>query len=201
MYQRKVFERYLSITEERLLLRTVAEYTSILAQRDHAWMRLLRQTGIRVGTLAGLTVFDAHEALKDGRVYSRPEISKGENGYFVYLNKKARQALKDLLHIRRAMGHPDNADAPLVMSRNNGAMSVRSFQARMVQWCGVAGLPFQASPHWWRHTLAKRIVQQSTARDPRGIVQAALGHSSISSTAVYTLPDREDVARALEEVA
>lgn len=201
MYQRKVFERYLTVTEERQLLRTVAKPQDLLSRRDSAWMRLLRHTGIRVGALAGLTVLDARQALKQGRIYSRPEISKGEQGYDVYLNRKAREGLTDLLRVRREQGHPDNPDAPLVMSRNHAGMSVRSFQARMRMWVRDAGLDVSASPHWWRHTLSKRILATSTARDPLGIVQAALGHRSRTSTSVYTMPDREDVAQAMEEAS
>ena len=201
MYQRKVFERYLTVQEEKLLLRAVAKFQDVLARRDRCWMALLRQTGIRVGALHGLTVLDARSALKDGRLYSRPEISKGEHGYDVYLNKKAREALTELLRIRREQGHSDNPDMPLVMSRNHQGMSVRSFQARMALWVRTAGLDVHASPHWWRHTLAKRLVQASTAQNPLAIAQAALGHSNPASTSIYTRPDREEVARAMEEVA
>ena len=44
-----------------------------------------------------------------------------------------------------------------------------------------------------------RIMQCSTARDPRGIVQLALGHSDIKSTSIYTAPTREDLLQALKE--
>lgn len=201
MYQRKVFERYLTLQEERQLLRTVAKHGDVLARRDAAWMALLRQTGLRVGALAGLTVLDARTALTGGRLHSRPEISKGERGYEIYLNKKARAALGELLRLRREQGHGDHPDAPLCMSRKRLALSVRSYQARMRLWVGLAGLDVAASPHWWRHTLSKRLMQQSTARDPLAVVQAALGHVSRNSTAIYTRPDREEIAQAMEEAA
>ncbi len=205
---RKVFQRYLSHTEEKLLLGKIAEHGHVLARRDHAWMRLLRHTGIRVGALHGLTVQDAKAALKSGHLQVRAEINKGGRAYAVYLNKKAHQALKDLLALRRDMGHGDNPDMPLVMSRTSKAaertdtaLSVRSFQARMQHWVRLAGLSIEASPHWFRHTLAKRLMQQSTARDPRAIVQPVLGHASANSTMIYTLPDRQDIEQAMEEAA
>jgi hypothetical protein len=43
------------------------------------------------------------------------------------------------------------------------------------------------------------MMAQSTARDPLGVVQGGLGHSSRASTGIYTLPEREDMERALEE--
>ena len=205
MYERKVFERYLRPDEERRLFAAVGNRAELLAQRDYAWMRLLRQTGIRVGSLAGLTVDDVRQALREKRLQVRDEIAKKDRGYVVHLNKKAVQALRDLLRIRRELGHPEIGDAPLVMSRKAGAtgkgMSVRAFQDRMQHWRQAAGLTVEASPHWWRHTLAKRLVERSTAKDPRTIVQHALGHASIVSGAVYTFPDRDDLQMAMEEAS
>ncbi len=210
MQQRRVFERYLRVEEERQLLRTVAQFGDPLAKRDHAWMRLLRHTGIRVCTLAGLDVSDARLAIKKKRLTVRAAINKGEQGYRVPMNKKALQAMRDLLRLRRELGHPEKHDMPLVMSRNWDAhvvrgrrpcLSIRSFQARMSMWVGRAGLDINASPHWWRHTLGKRIMKQSTAQDPRAIAQQALGHSNINNTMIYTMPDREDIELAMEEAS
>ena len=54
--QRAVFERYLTEGEERQLMKHVGRFGDELSRRDAAWMDLLRQTGIRVGSMAGLTV-------------------------------------------------------------------------------------------------------------------------------------------------
>ena len=219
MYERKVFERYLRPDEERQLFATVGNRADLLAQRDYAWMRLLRQTAIRVGSLAGLTVEDARLALgglksvqgkrfadlRGHRLRVRNDIAKKKRGYEVALNKAALQALLDLLRIRRELGHAEIGDAPLVMSRSARAtgkgMSVRAFQDRMQHWREAAGLAVEASPHWFRHTLAKRIFERSTATDPRGAVQHALGHASIISGAVYTFPDRDELELTMEEAS
>ena len=201
MHQRHVFERYLRPDEERRLLRFIARVNDIYAARDHAWMRLLRQTGLRIGSLARLTVGEAQDALREHRLVVAADKAKGGRGYSVLLNRRAQQALRDLLRIRREMGHAPVPDQPLIMSRNHRAMSVRSYQSRMRNWVIAAGLGVEASPHWFRHTLAKRIIERSTARDPRAIVQHALGHANIVSTAVYTWPDRDDIERAMEEAS
>jgi len=206
MTARRDFHRYLTEAEERRLLQTVREraggetQAQRLARRDLHWMRLLRYTGIRVATLAGLDVADARQALAGGYLVLRDAISKRGQGGQVFLTKKARFSLVQLLRLRRELGHAEAADAPLLMSRRRKRLSVRSLQARMRFWCDLAGIETRASPHWWRHTLAKRLMKNSTAEDPRGIVQAALGHRSITSTAVYTLPDKEQVIAALREV-
>ena len=203
---RRVFERYLREDEERRLfaaLRRMAgtgNHEQLIALRDYGWMRLLRYTGIRVGTLAGLTVGDAKEALCSHYLTLRPEITKGHRAGKVYCTRRALESLRVLLRVRRAQGQPDLMDAPLICSTKRRAMSVRSFQTRMRYWAGEAGLEVRPSPHWWRHTLAKRLMRNSTADDPRAVVMHTLNHADINATVVYTMPDREDIERALDEV-
>lgn len=201
MQTQQTFERYLTVAEERRLFATVRQYADALARRDAAWMAALRQTGVRVTAFSRLTVFDAQAALRTGYLTLPAAIQKRRQAHRVYLNRKARAAFRDLLRIRREQGHAEHPQAALVMSRNRRSMSVRSFQVRMRLWCARAGLDMQASPHWFRHTLAKRLVAQSTAQDPAGIVQSALGHRARNSTGVYMMPDREAVALALEEAS
>ncbi|MFP4615550.1 MAG: tyrosine recombinase XerC [Thiohalorhabdus sp.] len=198
MQDRQTFRRYLTPAEERQLLNTVGQFKDLRAQRDHAWLRLLRQTGIRVGGLARLTVDDARRALRERELYVR---GKGGRHYRVATNRKARQALQDLLRIRKELGHPERPDDALVMSRKGRGLSVRSYQDRLKHWREVAGLQEAVSPHWLRHTLAKRLIKQSTAEQPLLIVQRALGHTALTSTAIYTQPDKEDMAQAMEEAS
>lgn len=200
-YQRRVMARYLTTEEERQLLSYVKQFSDVQAQRDHAWMRLARYTGVRVSVLSGLTLADAQKALRTHYLHVRGEINKGGKSYTVFLVEKARRALHDLMRLRTEMGASGNPDTPLIMSRNHKNLSVRSFEVRMEKWVKGAGLGVMASPHWWRHTLAMRLMQQSTAKDPRAIVQQVLGQDSIESTVVYTLPSREEIEQTMEEVS
>jgi site-specific recombinase XerC len=195
---RKVFERFLTEAEERQLLRTIKRVDDALARRDLAWMTLLRQTGIRVGALSKLTCGDARDALRRGELELSDEISKGHRGYAVHLNKAAQGALRTLLRERREQGFPERADDPLVMSRKGNGLAVRSFQSRMQAWVREARLPVSASPHWLRHTLARRVMDRSESSDPRSRVQLILGHRYRDTTAIYTLPTREEIANELE---
>ena len=218
------FHRYLTPEEERLLLSSIAKRSELEAGRDLAWIKLMRQTGIRVRAMSLLTVGDAREALKTHRLVLRPEIQKGGRGHEVHLTLKGRDALQALLRIgnrmhkrwlvirtenvqpylRAAGKHLDTSrglTAPLVLSMQHKGMSVRSFQARFRYWCTEAGITVPATPHWLRHTCAKRLIERSTSRNPLGIVQLVLGHATIASTGIYTQPDREQVAAAMEEAA
>lgn len=197
MYQRKVFDRYYTQQEEKRLFRTIRQYSSIQASRDHAWMQVLLHTGLRIESFARLTVADAKEAL---RSHHLKYIGKGNKPGSVYCNQTAHKYLRELLTIRSQQGHADLDDSPLVMSRHKTALSIRSYQLRMSHWCKLAEVPV-GTPHWLRHTLAKRIMQNSTANDPRGVVQGVLNHSNPASTYVYTMPDKEELAQTLEEIA
>jgi len=199
MYERNTFERYLRDDEERKLFATIKAYRADLyARRDLYMLQLIRQTGVRIGSAARLTCADARETLRSHRLRLRPEICKRGQGYSTYANKAARAALRGLLACRREMGHDEHPDGCLILSRHGKGISVRSIQARMQKWCQAAEIDVQASPHWLRHTLAKRIVQRSTSRNPVAIVQRQLGQSSPSSAAVYTMPDREEIEAAVE---
>jgi len=198
MYQRQVFNRYLTDSEESQLFGTIAKFGSPLARRDYAWMKLCRETGLRVSPLSRLIVQDAKQALRAKHLVVRGETNKAGKTYEIFLNTTARQMLHRLLRLRREQGFAEIPEDPLIVSRNHRAMSVRSFQARMKHWCEQAQLTLKASPHWLRHTYAKRIIERSSSQNPLCMVQHALGHSDINSTAVYTFPDREEYEAAIE---
>lgn len=200
-----VFERYLTESEEKRFFATVDQYRDIWARRDCAVFRLLRTTGARVGSACGLTVGHAKAALREAhQLHFVSSAAKGGRGYQVFATQATRRHLRALLAIRRELGLPDLAEAPLLVSRqtatNGHGMTRRALQKRFEFWRAQAGIE-HVSPHWMRHTIAQRTMRHSTARDPRGVVQAMLGQSSISSTAIYTRPSKEDVAAAFEEVA
>lgn len=198
---RRCFERYLTPAEEAALLGHIKKSRGVLASRDHAWMRLVRHTGLRITSLCLLDIGDAQHALAGGVLRVRPETAKNRKGYDAMINDPARTALRDLVRIHEQMGGDDAADAPLLLSRRGNRLSVRALQARMTKWALGAGLAQKVSPHWLRHTLAKRIIARSGSADPLGIVQVVLNHGNRNSTGIYTLPDKEEVRRALRAAA
>ncbi|MBD3609043.1 MAG: tyrosine-type recombinase/integrase [Gammaproteobacteria bacterium] len=207
LYQREVFNRYFTEPEEKKLFKTIAEHNSISARRDLAWMKVLRHTGIRIESFSLLTRGDAKRAISEKELNY---VGKGRNGSKKagrsFVNKTAVKAFKELLRIGREMGVPDMDDKPLVVSRQRDnqrqfkALTIRSYQVAMQKWCTMAQVP-SGSPHWLRHTTAKRIMKSSTSNDPRGIVQAQLNHSDPRSTYIYTMPDKEDIQNAMEEIS
>lgn len=196
-----MLKRYMTEEEQKTLLSTVKQYSNVLARRDHAWMRLLKDSGFRIQEFSKITVRTALVALQINYIHIPRAHRKGKKrDHEKLVTEPVREALLDLLDIRREMGYYDEGDVPLVMSRKGEGMTVRAYQHAVRKWARAAGIPGNVSPHWFRHTRAMNIMRRTTARDPRGIVQAELGQASISSTSIYTGITREDLQEALNEV-
>lgn len=197
-----VFERFLTLPEQRKLLDTIKIVNTDVAKRDGAVIRLLIGSGMRISECLMVSAGDAADALQSGYLFIPKEHRKAEAcDLSVFLTKSVRSALHDLLAIRDGAG----TDEALIVSRNSAkrgwkAMTVRAFELRVTYWAKLAGLPEGVSPHWFRHTHAKNIMRESEAADPLRIAQLSLGHTSRRSTEIYTRVDREELANALNQV-
>ncbi len=195
-----VMHRYLTEAEQQKLLSAVKGRTSRLARRDHAWMRLLRDTGLRIGEFARISVGSARFALEAGWIFIPKQHRKGgKRDHQVPVTRPVRESIETLLAIRAEFGAEDDAKGPLVISRNHRGLSVRSYQVRIAHWCRAAGIE-HASPHWMRHTRAMNLIRRSGAENPLGVVQGMLGHVDLSSTGIYTRVTKEDLIAAAERV-
>lgn len=199
-----VMERYLTPAQQTKLLSTIRKHAAVIARRDFAWTRLLITTGMRIGEFSLMTLRDAEFAINNEWIYIPAAHRKGgKHDHRIPVTDPVKESLQALVMIHREMGGSGHPDAPLVLSQKHKAvekgMSVRSYQARMDYWCREAGIE-HASPHWMRHTRAMNVMRGSQARDPRGVVQALLGHSRITSTGVYTGVSKEELLQAVEAV-
>lgn len=207
-----VFDKFFTEREERQLLSCVRQYKCLFAQRDYQWMVLMRSTALRVGVLHGLTIEDAENALAGEYLHIRPEINKNQTMQDIYLTKNAKQAIKQLLQIHKKIcliaGGVDwnlaRPDRPLILSRKSHgdtkAMSIRSFQDRMKHWDKKSELNLGCTPHWWRHTWARRALTNSTNTEQTlRRIQEILGHKDIRTTQIYTQPNKEDIKQIMRD--
>lgn len=213
----RAFDRYLTEAEQKRLLQHMhLMRADALALRDGALMRLLLYTGMRLGETLALTQAEALSALRSGWLFIPRERRKGFNrtvqpgkparkppkDHTVLCTEPVKQALRDLIAARVQLQHGQAAfeHEPLIISRRGAPISARAVQLRVREWCRAAGIEGRVTPHFFRHTRAKNIMRRSTSADPRGIVQAALGHASIASTGIYTAVSKEELTAALNEV-
>jgi integrase/recombinase XerC len=158
--------------------------------RDKAMFELFYSSGLRLAELVSLDVADADGILRQAEV---TVTGKGAKTRTVPVGSKARAALETWLGKRTALARPDEP-ALFVGARGRriGATSVRH---ALSQWASRLGLPQHVHPHMLRHSFATHVLQSSG--DLRA-VQEMLGHSSISTTQVYTHLDFQHLAKAYD---
>ena len=164
------------------------------AFRDYPLFLLALETGMRAGTLAGLTVGDLRDSAGRcrKRLRLRPEIVKGGYGYTVPL----RRAVRDVLdaYLKERDGKPGD---PLFASRKASEfLTVRAIQHAWRHWQEEAGWEQTYRLHAARHYAVTRLAER--IGNPL-IVKALAGHQSISTTQRYAHPSDDALQDAVEE--
>ncbi|MFI5931289.1 tyrosine recombinase XerC [Actinoplanes sp. NPDC051494] len=158
--------------------------------RDAAVLELLYATGVRVSELCGLDLPDVDGSRRVVRVFG-----KGAKERSVPYGIPAQRALDDWLRRGRPALEGAGSGEALFLGARGGRLQqtvVRRIVARAAQ---AAGLP-HTSPHDLRHSAATHLLDGGA--DLRA-VQELLGHSSLSSTQIYTHVSTERLRAAFEQ--
>jgi integrase/recombinase XerC len=147
-----------------------------LVIRDLAILELLYSSGLRLAELVGLDLEDLDFSDRTVRV-----TGKGNKMRILPVGRKALEAIQRWLPLR--LGFVRGDERALFVSRNGGRLRHRSVQARLERWAKQRGSARRLHPHLLRHSFATHLLESSG--DLRA-VQELLGHSSISTTQVYT---------------
>ena len=158
-----------------------------LELRDHALFELMYGSGLRLSEIHGLDTGDVW--LDEGWVRV---TGKGRKQRQVPLTGKSVEALKNYLPLRQTASD----GKALFTGRNGTRLSQRQIQKRLESWAAQNGDGRHISPHMMRHSYASHLLQSS--RDIRA-VQELLGHSSLSTTQIYTKLDFDHIARLYDE--
>jgi len=148
----------------------------ILAVRDKAMFELFYSSGLRLAELVSLDPAALDFADAAVRV-----IGKGAKTRIVPLGNYAISALQAWLALRGQLAKQD--ETALFVNRNGSRIGSRAVQLRMSGWGIKQGITSGVHPHLLRHSFASHVLQSSG--DLRA-VQEMLGHTSISTTQVYT---------------
>jgi len=155
-------------------------------QRDRAILELLYAGGLRISELVGLDLGDVD--LYDGMVRV---LGKGSKERVVPLGRSAREAIGDYL----TTGRPELEGSRLrarTAAKRTTALFLNARGGRLTRqgaWLIVraagdrAGLRGRLYPHVLRHSCPTHMLDHGA--DIR-VVQELLGHSSLSTTQVYT---------------
>lgn len=166
---------------ERLLDAAGYDATS-LAVRDRALLELLYGTGARISEAVGLAVDDVDLA-------DRTVLLSGKGGKQrrVPLGSYAARSLEAyLVRARPELAAAGRGTPVLFLNARGGALSRQSAWTILRTAAERAGLAEKAgiSPHTLRHSFATHLVEGGA--DVR-VVQELLGHSSVTTTQIYTL--------------
>lgn len=152
----------------------------VKALRDRAILELFFSTGLRVSELCSLD--------RDTIDLSRDEFSirgKGEKVRLVFLSDSARRAIKDYLAKRKDMNEALFSSLSEINKKgeNDQRLTPRSIERIIKKYAIKAGITKKVTPHTLRHSFATDLLQNGA--DIRS-VQMMLGHSSVSTTQIYT---------------
>ena len=155
--------------------------------RDRAMLEVLYATGLRVSELVGLTPDQL--SLRQGLVRVR---GKGGKERLVPLGEEAVAWLERYLREARPLLDRGRASEALFPNQRGGFLTRQAFWYRIKGYARAAGIDRPLSPHTLRHAFATHLLNHGA--DLR-TVQLLLGHSSLSTTQIYTHVARERLKR------
>ncbi len=162
--------------------------SSALELRDRALFELAYACGLRAEELVSLPMsvvdFDAEQVRVEG---------KGGRTRFVPVGELALAAVGQYLQRGRPALIHGNEETAMFLSKSGRRLSTSDVRRRLHAWEGRLGVAGSASPHALRHTFATHLLDGGA--DLRTI-QELLGHSSISTTQVYTRVESARLRRA-----
>ena len=161
--------------------------TNMIEIRDMAIVELMYSSGLRVSETANINIGDFEENKSFLRV-----LGKGSKTRLVPMGRFAINAINNWFMEREKI--LNNTDA-LFLNSKGTRLTVRSIQLRLKKMAVKQGLP-PIHPHMLRHSFATHMLESSG--DLRTI-QELLGHSSLSTTQIYTKLDYQHLAKIYDQ--
>ena len=177
----------LSIDEITQLISSSGSLSSAHSLRDIALVELLYSTGGRVSEIIGVNLNDLAKITNDDETIQTIKLrGKGSKERIVPIGSFALHALDNyLVRLRPALAtraHRD--DGALFLNSRGGRISRQSAWTIVSEAAKACGLESKVSPHALRHSYATHLLDGGA--DIR-VVQELLGHSSVTTTQIYTL--------------
>lgn len=183
---KKRVPRYLTLEESIEFLNVIDGEFQL---RDTAIFSLFLNCGLRLSELVGINLKDINLDKRTLRV-----IGKGNKERLVYLNNLCVESVTAYLEVRPEVKVQTDIDA-LFLSSKGRRISNRMVEILAKKYFEKAGLDSSLySPHKLRHTAATLMYKDGDV-DIRTL-QELLGHTSLSTTQIYTHIKNEDLHNA-----
>ncbi len=151
--------------------------------RDKAILETLYATGMRVSELSNLKTNNVNLDIGFLRC-----IGKGNKERIIPLGKKAIRSIKRYLEFSRLRFLKQKTSEFIFISRCGAKLSRQSVWKLIKRYAQEAKIKKSIKVHTLRHSFATHLLERGA--DLRS-VQEMLGHSSISTTQIYTHIDKE----------
>jgi integrase/recombinase XerC len=159
---------------------------NVQEKRDLAIIELIYSSGLRVSETVNTNLGD----FEDNKNFLRV-LGKGSKTRLVPVGRYAKNAIEDWIIERNKLATKDGS---LFVNLRGNRITTRSVQQRLKNIAIMQGLP-PVNPHMLRHSFATHLLESSG--DLRSI-QELLGHSSLSTTQIYTRLDYQHLIKVYE---
>ncbi|MCK5020728.1 MAG: tyrosine-type recombinase/integrase [Candidatus Peribacteraceae bacterium] len=160
-----------------------------LGYRDRTVFEFLYGTGIRIGELEGLNIFDID--FTDRLVFVR---GKGRKERVVPCAETALQFLKEYVDKVRPTLAFYSQERALFISEEGKRFTANAFSLMLRKYLKKSGIKKRITAHTFRHSFATHMLESGV--NVR-YIQEILGHEKLSTTAIYT---RVTIKKLKEEV-
>lgn len=166
---------------------------SVLGYRNQVLLEFLYGTGARVSEMASLTLADIDQAAQVVHI-----TGKGDKTRIVPFGHFARTVLTHYLELSRPVLVKKQAQpaATLLVNQRGQTMTASGIEYVLKSLAKKAGLTQQVSAHMFRHTFATDMLNNGA--DLR-TVQQLLGHSSLSTTQIYTHVSTDNLQKSYRQ--
>ena len=156
--------------------------------RDRAILEVLYASGVRLAEIEGMNIGDVYRGRQEILVRG-----KGNKERWTLYGEPAEAALDNYLRDGRPHFAPEATDDEPLFVNRYGGLSRRSIEKIVSNYAARAGLKEGIHPHTLRHSFASHMLEGDA--DLR-VIQDLLGHSSVSTTQVYTHITKQEARRA-----
>lgn len=176
--QEKRLPTFLTQNEADVMLRSV-ETNTVCGIRDKAILEIIYAAGLRVSEVSGLDLGNLNLNSMELRVRG-----KGSKERITFIGEPAAAALANYTRERHLLIAERNRTEALFLNRYGRRLTHRSIQRLVKETAKRANLdPQRIHTHTLRHSFATHLLDGGA--DLR-IVQELLGHSSPTTTQIYT---------------
>ena len=154
--------------------------------RDRAIIELFYSTGIRLSELANLDlssiIIDSNKNTGEEN-YMVKVLGKGEKERIIPFGKEAKYWIDKYLNTRGFLINSGLGNLPLFANSKEKPVAYSTIKRRIRNYIKLVSEGEGLGPHILRHSFATHMIDRGA--DIRS-VQELLGHSSLSSTQIYT---------------